>query len=204
MRLNWNRVENKSISLNDEPTTRYSHYTLYIIHYTLCKFLVVFNFDKLKFDKYIIVLVSKVSLSIGVMKCVSNLVSAKILRKLHFTLIYSSITYAIPAWGTTLNSTIRRLESLNSKAISLIKDYSNTKRLLISLKLIWLKCVYEYFVPCKLLRNICKRKHGDFTQKIERSLILKGQEIWFRAYPYSVLYRLLKSKTKSALVFYSK
>ena len=76
---NRNQIENTNISLSCQPIARTSHH----------KFLCVFIDDELKFEKHINKLCSKVSQSIDVMKRISHLVPADLLRNLYCTLIYS-------------------------------------------------------------------------------------------------------------------
>ena len=47
----------------------------------------------------------------------------------------------------------------------LIMDQSNTNQLEISPKLTQSKCVYDYFVLCKMFKIVCERKHEHLTQK---------------------------------------
>ena len=69
------------------------------------------------------------SQSIGIMRRISHLVPLNILRNLYYTLIYARLTYAITALGSAFNSTTRRIESLISRAITLVTDQLNTNHL---------------------------------------------------------------------------
>ena len=91
------------------------------------------------------------------MRRISHLVPVDALGNLYHTLIYSLLTYAITALGSALNSTIRHIESLISRQITLIADQSNIKQLEMSSKFVQFKCVYDYFILCKMLRIICER-----------------------------------------------
>ena len=101
-----------NISLSGPPIARTSHH----------KLLGIFIDDKLKFDMLTKKLCLKVSQSIGVMRRISYLVPTEVIRNLYYTLIHSRLTYAINAWRSFLNPTTRRLESLTSRAMSLIED----------------------------------------------------------------------------------
>jgi len=109
---NRNQSENINISLSGQLIARTSNH----------KFLGVFIDDKLKFDIHINKLCSEVFQSIGFMRRISYLVPLNVLWNLYHTLIYSRLTYAITAWGSAFGSTIRRIESLISRAIILVTD----------------------------------------------------------------------------------
>ena len=94
-----------------------------------------------------------------------------VLRILYYTLMYFRFTYTITAWGPAFKTTNHLLESLISRAISLITDQSNTIRLQTSHKFTIFKVVYDYFVVCKIFMNICERKHERLTQKIIANLL---------------------------------
>ena len=109
---NANQIEIINIWFCGQPIDRTSH----------LKFMGVFSDDKLKFHKHINNLCSKVSQSTGIMRRISYLVPADVLRNFHYILICSGFTYATTSLGSALNSTTVRLESLLSKEISLITD----------------------------------------------------------------------------------
>ena len=123
------------------------------------KFSGVFIDDKLKLS-------SKVSQSSGIMWRISLLVPVKVLLNLCYTFIYSRLTCAITAQGSTFNSTIRRVGSHKSRAISLMMDQSNTNRLEMSPKFIQSKSVYDSYVLCKMFRIVCERKYEHFIQTL--------------------------------------
>ena len=66
------------------------------------------------------------------------------------------------------NISYSRLESLTSRAISLLEDQTNTNLFQMSPKLNQFKGVYDYFVLCKVFRIIRERKHVHFTEKTEK------------------------------------
>ena len=188
---NRNQIENINISLSGQPIARTSNH----------KFLGVFIDDKLKFDIHINKLCSKVSQSIGIMRRISHLVPLNVLRNLYNTLIYSRLTYAITAWGSAFNSTTRRIESLISRAITLVTDQSNTNQSEMRSKFIQFKGVYDYFVLCKMYRIIHERKHEHFTIKIDNQVIAHEHETRSRVNNKLVPPRYTKSKCQNALIF---
>ena len=119
---NRNQSENIRISLSGQPVARFSNH----------KFLGVSIGDKLKFNIHIDKLSSKVSQSTGTIRRISHPVPKNVFRILCYTLIYPRLTYTITAWGLSFNSTTRRIESLASRAITLLTDPSNTNQLEIS------------------------------------------------------------------------
>ena len=152
---NRNQTENKNNSLSGQPTARTSHHNC----------LGVFIDDKMKFDKHISKLCSKVSQLIEVMRFISNPVLVNVWRNLYYTLIYSTLSYAIIAWGSAFSTTTGRLVSLVSWAIILITDHSNTNSLQTSRNFISFTVIYYYFVLRKMFRSIGERKYKLFTKK---------------------------------------
>ena len=150
--------------------------------------------DKLKFDKHINQLCSKVSRSIGVMRRISHLAPVYVLRNLYYALICSRSTYATTEWRSAFNTTTRRLDSLIPRAITSITDHSNTNQLQTSHKFIPSKSVCDYFVMCKMLMIICERKHEHFTQKNYNLLIAHNHETGSRVNNKLVISIYSKSK----------
>ena len=93
------------------------------------------------------------------------------------------------------------MESLTSRATSLIEAHTNTNQLQMSYKFIQFNGVYDYFVLCKTFRTIRKRKHVHFTQKIDNPLIQHNHETRARVNNKLAIPRYSKSKCQNALIF---
>ena len=118
-----------------------------------------------------------------------------------YTLLHSRFILVINTWGSTFNITTRPLESLISRAISLIMDNSSTKRLQTTLRFIQFKGVYDYFVLCKMFRIICEQKHKHFTQKTYIQLKAHNHKTRSRVNNKLVLPRYSKSNCQNTLIF---
>ena len=149
---NRRAVDDIDINLGGEAITRVSQH----------KFLGVIIDDKLKFGGHINSLCNKISQSIGIMKRISHLVPVKILKILYYTLIYSRLTYAITAWGSSFPTTLRRLQSRVRKAISMIMPQAHSESDLLDYQ-----GIYKYFLLSKMYMIVNKRKHIYFTRKID-------------------------------------
>ena len=64
-----------------------------------------------------------------------------------------------------------------------------------------IKGVFDYFVPCKIMRNIRERKHVHFTRKIYNQLVPHNHETRSRVNNKLVIPRYSKSKCQNALIF---
>ena len=84
------------------------------------------NLDtKLDFKSHIANIETKISRSVGILSKLRFLFSSSTLLLLYFTLIHTHLFYGIPLWGCTFGSYLKKLQSLQNKAIRII---SNTSR----------------------------------------------------------------------------
>ena len=99
------QIENINISLSGQPIAKTSNH----------KFRGIFIDDKMKFDKHINKLCSKLSQSTVIIRRILHMVPLNVLRSLYYKLIYSRLTYAVTALGSAFNSITCRMESLISR-----------------------------------------------------------------------------------------
>jgi len=84
------------------------------------KFLGVFIDDRLSFSRHIAAICSKVSRSLAVMRRLSRMVPANVMKSLYLSLVYPHITYAVEVWGSSSKTGLGRLLSLMVRCVSLI------------------------------------------------------------------------------------
>ena len=135
------------------------------------------------------------------MKQILHLVPVNVLRKLHLTLIYSRLTYAITEWGSSFISTTRPIESLISRAITFITDQLNTDQFEMCPKFIKLIGVYGYYALREICRMICERKHQHFTLKAYNQLIAHEHGTRSRVNNKLMFPPFTKSRFQNALMF---
>ena len=84
------------------------------------------NLDtKLDFKSHIANIETKISRSVGILSKLRFLFPSSTLLLLYFTLIHPHLLYGLPLWGCTFGSYLKKLQSLQNKAIRII---SNTSR----------------------------------------------------------------------------
>ena len=96
------------------------------------KYLGVFLDNKLKFDKHLNYICSKISKSIGVLRRISLFVPRSVLRCAYFSIIHPYILYCLPIFGSTYAVHLHPLKVLQNRAIRIITGgnfYSNLNQL---------------------------------------------------------------------------
>ena len=86
------------------------------------KYLGITTDKKLNFEMHIKQLESKISRSIGIMTKLRHVLPAKALCTLYYSVIHPHLLYGITIWGTTFKSCLKRLSSLQNRAIKQIVD----------------------------------------------------------------------------------
>ena len=76
------------------------------------KFLGVIIDQNLNFKSHIDKICSKVSSSVGVMRRIRGTVPQPVLKSIFYTLVHSSYSYALAAWGSAYPSALNRLRNL--------------------------------------------------------------------------------------------
>ena len=84
------------------------------------------NLDtKLDFKSHIANIETKISRSVGILSKLRFLFPSSTLLLLYFTLVHTHLFYGLPLWGCTFGSYLKKLQSLQNKAI---RNISNTSR----------------------------------------------------------------------------
>ena len=84
------------------------------------------NLDtKLDFKSHIVNIETKISRSVGILSKLRFLFPSSTLLLLYFRFIHPHLLYGLPLWGFTFGSCLKKLQSLQNKAIRII---SNTNR----------------------------------------------------------------------------
>ena len=76
--------------------------------------------EKLNWKKHIEHVTSKISKGLGAMGRVRNIVPSKALLMLYHALVYPYLTYCNIVWGSTCDSVLSKLASLQNRAVRLI------------------------------------------------------------------------------------
>ena len=79
------------------------------------------------------------------MKRILHLVPVNILKTLYYTLIYSRLTYAITAWGSSFPTTLHRLQTHVKKEISMSTSRAHSESDLLDYQ-----GIYKRFLLLKL------------------------------------------------------
>ena len=83
------------------------------------------NLDtKLDFKSHIANIETKISRSVGILSKLRFLFPSSTLLLLYFTLIHPHLLYGLPLWGCTFGSYLKKLQSLQNKAIRIILNTS--------------------------------------------------------------------------------
>ena len=88
------------------------------------KFLVVTLHEDLTFNDHVNKDTSKISKSVGDMKRLHCQLPANVMVKLHYSLVYSHLTYALLAWGRTGHTNAAKIECAQRRACKLLTDYN--------------------------------------------------------------------------------
>ena len=74
----------------------------------------------LKFHNHIVLLVHKISRTIGILSKLRQFLPQSALLKIYYALIHSQLMYGLPIWGSTFPSYTNKLKSLQNKAVKTI------------------------------------------------------------------------------------
>ena len=83
---------------------------------------------------YVNYVTSNISKSVGVMRRLHCQLPANVMVKLYYSLVYSNLTYALLAWGSTYAA---KIECAHRRACKLLKDYNQ--------KIPTFHSIYDYF-----------------------------------------------------------
>jgi hypothetical protein len=124
------------------------------------KFLGVFIDNRLKWNDHIVHKCNQISKAIGIMNRIKKLLPKKILYTLYNSLILPHLTYGVVAWGNTDASLIKRISTLQKKAIRLIsgsKYNSHTSPIFKYLKTLNFHDLFQTEC-CKIYMKYCRNE----------------------------------------------
>ena len=104
--------------------------------------------EKLKWNVHIRYLTDKISKVCGVLYCIRKKLTAKAMRTIYLSLIYSHIIYCVPIWGNTWACHVRPVEIAQKRAIrtmNYMRRYDHTHEVFVTQKLLKFKYIYSYF-----------------------------------------------------------
>ena len=141
------------------------------------KFLGVFIDDRLTFSTHTSKISSKVSQAVGMIRKMSSIVPKNILRQLHFALVYSKFNYAITAYGSACQNSIKRLSNLVNRSIKLITyKRTITQEVCNTYNLFNFQMTFKYFISIKMFQIVKLRLHDYFINKIDELQIEHDHE----------------------------
>ena len=115
-------------------------------------------------------------------------------------MIYSRFTYAITTWGSAFPSTLRRIESLVKKAITMITTHTNINQAHHDYTFTEFQGVYDYFVLCKMFKIVRENKQHHFARKISNQVIAHDHETRSNVDNQLVLPRYSKTKCQNSFI----
>ena len=144
------RISNISIHFNDSVIK---------INDTV-KYLGITIDNKLNFEEHINALATKISRSLGVLCKLCHILPKSALRNLYHSMIHPHLLYGITVWGNAFDKHLKRLATLQNKAVKLIsgaqwRDHVTPSYL--KLQILKLNDLYLYEVA-KLMHNHSRKK----------------------------------------------
>ena len=110
MAISNRHLSNLSIKIQDHNLERV----------TEIKFLGIILDDKLTFKKHVQTTSNKIASCVGTLYRLSPFMQQRTLKSIYFALIQSQLTYGILAWGKIAPSNLRRIRSLQKRAVKII------------------------------------------------------------------------------------
>lgn len=169
------------------------------------KFLGIVIDNRLRFEEHIDRLSATLARSIGVMHRVSKFVTPHTLRSLYYSLVYSRISYAVTAWGSTSHLVLCRVKRLVNRAVKLLPSdvVGDVRYHYIANDVLGFDNIYKYFILCHLFKILKFANHEFFIESIDRvqvfhSHVTRNQFLNVFNLPF---YR--KSKTQNSFLYVS-
>jgi hypothetical protein len=129
------------------------------------KFLGINIDHNLKFEIYVDQLCSKLSRSVGIMRRVSPLLPARLMKSLYYSLIHSYLIYSLPAWGSAGITLINRVIVIVNRAIKLLPHSPNQTSYKFNNILDFLN-LYKYFVLLYFYQIISSNNESYFHDRL--------------------------------------
>ena len=93
--------------------------------------------------------------------------SANVMIKLHYSLVYSQLTYALLAWGRSGSTNAAKIECAHRRACKLLTDYNQ--------KIFTFNLIYDHFALLKAFNTNTLNFHKYFKDKLFSSTISYAQ-----------------------------
>ena len=155
---NRSKPPNLNLKIENSPILRASSH----------KFLGIFIDETLKFDVHVNQLCSKISRNLGLIRRIKSFVPKNVVRQLHFSLIFSHITYGITSYGFASANCTKRLSNLLLKSIKLIINADIlTPELYKRERLFDFNIAHKFFSVTKIFQIVNMDNHSFFLNKID-------------------------------------
>ena len=146
------------------------------------KFLGVVLDPKIKFNLHIQMICNKISKSIGIIRKISNYVSTSTLISLYYSLIYPYLTYCNLTWGSTYDSHLIPLITLQKKAIRVINKVNyleHTSPLFFANKILKLPDLIKYRQAIHIFKNLSQytTPSHSYSTRTSSNLIVPFQRL---------------------------
>ena len=126
--------------------------------------------SKINLDKHCSILASKLSRSVGILSKLRHLLLPTTLHNLYYSMVRSHLLYGITIWENTTDKNLKRLISLQNKAIKIIaqgKRWDHITPLYHKLQISKLKDLYTHEIAKMMHKYSCKnlpqRLNSHFT-----------------------------------------
>ena len=145
---NLNAYTDLTLSLGDTIISR--------VEYT--KYLGVILDDKMKFDKHISQVISRLSRMVSISYSIGNYLNYDAARCLYFSLVQSLLTYMIVFWGCTTEANLNRMQTKQNMIIRNLFGnkipYQHTIELYRKCTLLNVRCLYKFELGKVLYKTI--------------------------------------------------
>ena len=122
------------------------------------KFLGVTLDENLTFNDDVKNVTTKISKSVDVMKRLHCQLSADVMVKLYYSLVYSHLTYALLAWGILGRTNAAKIECAHRRTRKLLTDYNH--------RILCFHSIYDYFALLNAFNTNTLNFHKYFKDKL--------------------------------------
>ena len=113
--------------------------------------------SKLKFKRHINTTASKIASSVGMMNRLKPFMDSRTLKNIYYALVHSRLNYGITSWGGAAKSNLRRINSLQNRAIRLIYPETENEQN----NILPFEKLYDYCSLVELYKCL-KTDHSEF------------------------------------------
>ena len=122
------------------------------------KFIGITLDENLTFKDHVNKVTSNITKSVGVMRRLHCQLPANVMVKLHYSLVYSHLTYALLAWGRSGSTNAAKIECAHRRECKLLTDYNQ--------KILTFHLIYDYFALLKAFNTNTLNFHQYFKDKL--------------------------------------